>query len=86
MSDLYTSSDVQAGYWLGNITRKEAQGVYDEFASAIGNVQGTVMKLDAAVAYMFEKLGLPTDDFEAWLKAKAELADAAAKQPSIITE
>ena len=84
MSDLYTSSDVQAGYWLGNITRKEAQGVYDDFAQAIGAQGGTIMKLDAAVAFLFERLGIPAEDFQTWLKAKAEAAEAVENRPSIV--
>jgi hypothetical protein len=88
MSDIYTSGDVQAGYWLGSITRKEAQGVYDEFANAIGATQGTVMKLDAAIAFLFEKFGISPEEVSAWLTKKAaesEAASASAQPSPIVT-
>lgn len=83
MSDIYSSGDVQAAYWLGTITRKEAQSVYDEFASAIGGLQSTLLKLDAAIAFLFEKYQIDPADFTAWFEKKAAEADASSP---IVTE
>jgi hypothetical protein len=86
MSNSINSGDVQAAYWLGFISRKEAQSVYDEFASAIGNQGGELRKLALSVSFLLEKFNITSDEFKAWIEAKATEAAQAPEPSGIVTE
>jgi hypothetical protein len=80
MSDIFTNSgsmnvgDVQAAYWNSPLSRTEAQNIFDDYARAIAGQGETIVKVDAAIAFLFDRFGIKPEEFQAWLAKKAEEA------------
>lgn len=68
-----------ADYWGGYLTRTEAQKVFDETARVIQSQQQTLMNMDAVIGFFAEKLEVKVEDIQAWIKARVEIAEQAAK-------
>jgi hypothetical protein len=76
----------QAAYWLGNLTRGDAQKVFDEYAAVLAQFAERLQKIDACIGFLFDKLGAKPEDVGPWLEKRvAELVaqQEAAKNPVI---
>lgn len=61
-----------AAYWEGPITRKEGQGVFDEFRQAVGKMAQGLQTLDLTVSYLADKFAVTPEEVIAWAQAKME--------------
>lgn len=64
------TGDANAVYWMGPLTRREAQSVFDEFKQAVVGIATRMQQLDASLAYMADKFGIKPEDVNEWVKAK----------------
>jgi hypothetical protein len=74
------SGDVQAAYWNGPLTRKEAQNVFDEYAGVLQTQGNQVMAMNMTLSFLMEKLGYKPEEVAAWIKVKAAEQMAAAEK------
>lgn len=84
MSDFNAAS--QAGqYWNGKLTRREAQGVFDEQKETIMGLAVQISRLSAVTSYLMEKVGVTAEEINLWVeeKVKAAQAEAAAAAPAV---
>lgn len=68
--------DAQAQYWMGVVTRKEIQPVFDQYGQVLTAQGQALVKLDICLGFVMEKLGLKPEDVTAWAEAKAKQAEA----------
>jgi hypothetical protein len=68
---------VQAEFWNGALTRKEAQEVFDSISENIKVIAAKMTAYDMSMAFVFAKLGIQKEEFEAFVKAKMEQIEAA---------
>lgn len=68
--------NVQAGYWLGPLTRKEAQSVFDEYAQALSSQVQEVMKLKAIISYIMQRFNITAEEIEQWVAQEVALVKA----------
>lgn len=65
-----TSGDVQAAYWNGPLTRKEAQQVFDENAEVIQAQGQAIMAMNMTISFLMERFGFKPEEVAAWIKEK----------------
>ncbi|HEY7415413.1 MAG TPA: hypothetical protein VH593_09485 [Ktedonobacteraceae bacterium] len=70
----------QAAYWLGPVSRREAQNVFEEYGNAINHHAGMIAKLDLIIAMLADKLQITPEEVQAWTAAKLEAAKKAEPQ------
>lgn len=82
---IYSSTgDTQAAYWNSPLSRKEAQDVFDQYGSALTGLSTATLRLDAAVAFLMERLGVTPEEFQAWVEkhsAQPESEPTTEQQP-----
>lgn len=69
--------NIQAAYWNGPITRKEAQAVFDDYGRAISAQALAITKVDMVIAYLCDKFGVTPEEIQNWAEAKAKAASEA---------
>lgn len=67
---------VQAFYWNGPLSRKEAQKIFDDLGQACNALMATVTKLDLAVAFLMDRMGVTPQDFAQWHSSKIKELEA----------
>jgi len=88
MNPINSKPDViQSMYWNGNLTRKEAQPIFDQFSSSIqalaqdihgGAANGqdgliTILaRLDFVTAFLMEKIGVSPAEFQEFMAKKTQ--------------
>jgi hypothetical protein len=87
--NLNVTGDPQAHYWLGPLSRREAQKIFDEYGATIQRQAQALIQQDLCIAYLCEKFGITPDDVLQWAQKKAEQAKveqpAENPAPSLIT-
>lgn len=73
-----SSGDVQAAYWNGPLTRKEAQNVFDEYAQVLTNVSNQTTAMNMTISFLCERFGIKPEDVASWIRRKAaeQMAEA----------
>ena len=72
-----TIGDAQASYWMGALTRAEAQKVFDEQAALILPLQQRVVKQELMIAFLMIKNDVTAEDINKWLASLEEPNDQA---------
>jgi hypothetical protein len=71
----------QADYWLGNISRREAQNTFDIYDNQINRLLHTLTTMDVLLQFLIEeKLKLDMNEFKEWVAKRAAAVQAAAAQ------
>jgi hypothetical protein len=71
------TDDVMSDYWLSPISRREAQKVFDDISESIKVMSAQESAFSLSMAFVFMKLGVQKEEFEAFIKARVAMMDSA---------
>ena len=72
--------DVQAAFWNSAVSRREVQKVFDEQSETVKVITAQMSAFSMSMAFVFAKLGIKQDEFEAFIKARVAQMEAAGKE------
>ena len=61
---------VQAQYWMGSISRRECQSVFDEFAQGITNMAQEQIQMKTVISCIMQKFSITPEEVSAWVTAQ----------------